>query len=113
MLFSEKILRIDQYETQRMRVPHNKFNIKRLEFSLNTKNMESIVQETKQWIHTMDKLQVQVAFPLLQRCLRFIYNNCNEQMKDTYTFGPTVMRMMHFYNLPEKALQVNDSRIDF
>lgn len=58
--FSEKILRIDKYETQRMRLPHHQFNIKQLEFFLHTNNMYETVDGTKQWIHAMDKLQAQV-----------------------------------------------------
>lgn len=91
-----------------MRVPSNQFNLKRLEFALNTNNIDAVVHDTKQWIHTIDKLHCQMAFPLLQRCLRYIYSNCNEEtMKQPYSFGPPVMRMMHFLNIPENALQVN------
>lgn len=104
-LFSEKILRINEYETHRMRLPHNQFNIKRLEFSLNTNNLDTLIRDTKQWIHAMDKIHCQMAFPLLQRCLRHIHRN--DQKQQAEIFGPLVMRMMHFFNIPENALQVN------
>lgn len=107
-LYSEKILRINDYETQRMRVPHNQFNTKRMEFALSTNNTDTIIQGTKIWIHAMSKMHCQMAFPLLQRCLRHIYKHQNDETtKDKFNFGPPVMRMMHFFNTPENALQVN------
>lgn len=106
-LYSEKILRINDYETQRMRVPHNQFNTKRMEFALSTNNTDAIMQGTKIWIHAMNKIHCQMAFPLLQRCLRYIYKHQMDESKDKFNFGPPVMRMMHFFNTPENALQVN------
>lgn len=101
------MLRINDYETQRMRVPHDEFNIERLEFALRTNNTNAIVQKTKVWIHVMNKVHCQMAFPLLQQCLRHIYEKSDEFAEDKFNFGPPVMRMMHFLNTPENALQVN------
>lgn len=108
-LYSEKLLRITDYETQRMRVPSDQFNIKRLEFALNTNNTDAVIQNTKVWIHVMNKIHCQMALPLLQRCLRYIYKHQrdSDEAKDIFNFGPPVMRMMHFLNTPENALQVN------
>lgn len=111
-LFSEKILRIDEYVTQRSRVPYKHFNIKRVEFALNTNDMDGLIDATKQWVHAMDKTHSQMAFPLLQRCLRQIYNYQTDETKpkqdnQTYNFGPLIMRMMYYFNTPQQALQVS------
>lgn len=110
MLFSEKLLRITDYETRRMRMSHHKLNINRLERSLNTNNTDALMEDIKKWIHIADRVQFQTVFPVFQRCLRHIHDHLTDQTKNeddqTFNFGPLVMRMMHFFNVPDQALQV-------
>lgn len=96
-------MRICDYETQRMRMPPFKFDEKKLVFEMRTNNIEALINTTKQWIHVMDKRQCENNFFLLQHTLRAIHKNAD---KNTYQFGPLVMRMLHFLNLPNKALEV-------
>lgn len=77
---------------------------KRIMFEMRTNDIKSLVDTTKQWIHVMDKREFETHFLLFQQCLRTIHKSENSTL---YTFGPTVMRMLHFLNLPEKAIEVN------
>lgn len=110
-LFSEKILRISEYESHRMRLLNYQFDPKKLMFELRSNNLDGVIRCTKQWIHKMDRHQCETEFLLLQSSLRHIYKNADN--KTMYNFGPTVMRMLHFFNLPEKALQVNANIMTF
>lgn len=100
-------------------MPDRDFNSKRLEYALDTNNTVALIDDLKKWIHIADKVQCQVALPLFQRCLRHIHNHMNDQMKRehgrdrVFSFGPLVMRMMHFFNTPEQALQVRILTIHF
>lgn len=103
-LFSEKTLRISDYETHRMRSENFKINHKRLVFEMRSNNIDAIIRTTKQWIHVMDKRECETDFVLLQQCLRQIYKNSDST--STFNFGPLIMRMLHFFNLPDQALRV-------
>lgn len=87
-----------------MRVENFTIDTKKLTFEMRNNNVENVIQCTKQWIHKMDRRQCEMEFKLLQNCLRYIHKNSNNQM--AYNFAPTVMRMLHYLNLPEQALQV-------
>lgn len=105
MLFSEKTLGITDYETQRLRIPNIKFDQKKLVFQMKTNNTEALIRSTKQWIHIMNKQQCEANFLLLLQCLRQIHTNSHTPK--TFNFGPIVMRMLHYLNLPDQALRVN------
>lgn len=105
MLFSEKTLGVTDYETRRLRVPNIKFDQKKLVFEMKTNNTEALVRTTKQWIHIMNKQQCETDFMLLLQCLRHIHKNSDASI--TFNFGPIVMRMLHYLNLPDQALRVN------
>lgn len=102
-LFSEKTLRISDYELHRLRVEKYKLNHKKLLFEMRSNNSEAIVKTAKLWIHVMDKRECENDFILLQQCLRQIHASADQT---TFNFGPTVMRMLHFFNLPDQALRV-------
>lgn len=84
-------------------MPPIKIDEKKIVFEMRTNNTEALVNSIKQWIHVLDKRQCENNFLLLQHSLRAIHK-CDETK--TYIFGPAVMRMLHFLNLPEKALEV-------
>lgn len=86
-------------------MPTFKFDTKKIVFEMKTKNTDSLVKSTKQWIHCMDKRQCETHFLLLQQALRHIHEHSDPSK--TYNFGPTVMRMFHYHNLPDQALKVN------
>lgn len=77
---------------------------------MNTNDTDTLIRSTKQWIHSMDKIHCQMAFSLLQRCLRHIHSYQTDEIKpkfdEAYSFGPLVMRMMYHFNTPQHALQV-------
>lgn len=87
-----------------MRLTNFNVDPKKLIFELRSNNLDGIIRTTKQWIHKMDRRQCESEFILLQNSLRHIHKNA-DRSKD-FHFGPTVMRMLHFLNLPERALQV-------
>lgn len=103
-LFSEQFLRISVYESHRMRLDNYAFDSKKLFYELRNNNLENVTQYTKQWIHKMDRHECESQFVLLQKCLRFIHKNTDDSK--AYNFAPTVMRMLHFLNLPEEGLEV-------
>lgn len=84
-------------------MPPFKFDERKIVFEMRTNNIEALINTIKQWIHVMDKRQCENNFLLLQHSLRAIHKRADP---NTYHFGPTVMRMLHFLNLPEKALEV-------
>lgn len=106
-LFSEKILGISAYETQRMRINGYQMNKKKLKFEMRMNNPEQLIATTKQMIHLMDKSNESKV--LLQQSLRTINKLPDE--KRTYLFGPLVMRMFHYLNLPDEANQVFDQQM--
>lgn len=103
-LFSEKTLKITEYEVHRLRAANFKLNQKKLLFEMRSNNIDAIVRTTKQWIHVMDKRECETEFLLLQKCLRQIQSQADQLTR--FQFGPTVMRMLHFFNLPNQALRV-------
>lgn len=104
MLFSEKFLGITNYEIQRLKMPNIVVDQKKLVFEMKTNNVEELVRTTKQWIHHMNKRNCETDFMLLQQSLRHIHNN--PSASKMYNFGPTVMRMLHYLNMPGHALKV-------
>lgn len=72
-------------------------------------NPEQLIGATKQMIHLMDKSNESMV--LLQQSLRTINKLSDE--KRTYLFGPLVMRMFHYLNLPDEANQVFDQQMLF
>lgn len=102
-LFSEKTLRISEYESQRLKIKDFKFSQKRLLFELKSNNIPKLIDSTKQWIHMMDKRDCETDFLLLQQCLRQIRKS---DPSSTFNFGPTTMRMLHYLNLPDQAIRV-------
>lgn len=103
-LFSEKTLRITDYESQRLKIKNFKFSQRRLLFELQSNNTPKLIDSTKQWIHMMDKRDCETDFLLLQQCLRQIRESADPS--STFNFGPTTMRMMHYFNLPDQAIRV-------
>lgn len=89
-----------------MKMPPFKFDERKVVFEIRTSNIEALINTTKQWIHVMDKRQCENNFLLLQHSLRAIHKSADSIDSKTYQFGPTVMRMLHFLNLPERALEV-------
>ncbi|XP_055310687.1 uncharacterized protein LOC129573760 [Sitodiplosis mosellana] len=86
-------------------MPNFKIDQKKLVFEIKTNNTQELVRTTKQWIHLMNKRQCETDFMLLQQSLRQIHKDANASAM--YNFGPTVMRMLHYLNLPDHALKLN------
>lgn len=93
---------------QRLKMPNITFDQKKLVFEMKTNNVEELVRTTKQWIHYMNKRHCESDFMLLQQSLRHIHNN--PDASKMYNFGPTVMRMLHYLNLPDQALKVGPKK---
>lgn len=98
---------ISEYESKRLTNPRFQMDVRKLEFQMRSNDIEALVKSIKQWLHQIDKRECESEFLLLQQCLRCIVKNADPST--TYNFGPTVMRMLHYFNLPEKALQVNQN----
>lgn len=110
-LLSAKTLGISEYETHRQRIRNFKVNKLKLKFEMERNNTDAVTQTIKQWIHVMAKDECVTDLELLQICLRHIYQNT--ESSTVYDFGPTVMRMLHFLNLPNQALQVIQIEYNF
>lgn len=78
-------------------------------FEMKTNNIEALVKTTKQWIHCMNKQQCEADIMLLQQSLRQIHKKGDSST--SYNFGPTLMRMFHYFNLPNEALKVNSTTL--
>lgn len=110
-LFSEKSIGISEYEIRRRKMRDFKFDQRNLTFEMECNNIEAVILTVKQWIHVMDKRECETEIALLQKCLRQIYQNTDPSTG--FSLGPPVMRMLHFLNLPDQALQVISIQYSF
>lgn len=96
---------ISEYESNRLINTRSQMDVRKLDYQMRNNDIVALDNSIKQWLHQLDKRECESEFLLLQQCLRCITKNADSS--STYIFGPIVMRMLHYFNLPEKALQVN------
>ncbi|XP_031630363.1 pentatricopeptide repeat-containing protein 2, mitochondrial-like [Contarinia nasturtii] len=98
-LFSKSYLGIKDYEIQRsIQLPFDSTNV-----AFETEAAK-LVRFMKYWMHVLKKDECVEKFSEIQTNLQLIHNN-PAQMK-AFNFGPLVMRMCHYLNLPDQALQI-------
>lgn len=107
-LFSEKLLRISDYERQRMAAPHFRLEKKQLLYELRSNDVRALTKTMNKWFLLMGKQECEANFPLIRQCLCCIFDEKVRSPESvTRDFSAHVMRMLHFLNLPHRALEVN------
>lgn len=101
--YSEKFLGISDYEEQRMKKSTSRFDKTKLEHEMYIGDTGKLLHSTVETIYMVDKSldNVLLIRKSLQRILR------NPDLAQNFAFGPLVMRMLHYFNMPEIALQVH------
>lgn len=101
-LFAEKSLGITDYEDRRLRLQDYAIRKKKLVYEMKSLDINSLVRTTKQFVHCTKGSPEEII--MLKQSLRLIHENT--EGKSAYNFGPIVMRMFHYFNLPNEALEV-------
>lgn len=105
-LYSEKTLGLTAYEARRIKLGEINMNVKALVYHMKAEDVDSLIETTKKFLHcapcTRDNLD------LLKKSLRML-----SEANATYDFAPIVMRMFHYFNLPNEALEVCHNRVQY
>lgn len=107
-LISKEKLGINNYKENRERTKlrTRDFDRKNIEMALRVSDVSALIGLTKRWLHLMDRDECEANFELLRDSLSHIYAN-SAKSNASFDFGPLVMRTLHYFDMPEKALQVN------
>lgn len=101
-LFTESFLGIAEYEEKRLSQTQRKIDLK---YEMQMGDTESLVHSTIQSIYLTNKSTTNLM--LIRECLLRIHGN--PRLADKFVFGPLVMRMFHYLNMPDLAVQVLSS----
>lgn len=101
-LYSENFLGISDYERNRLSQAVRCIDRAKLQYEMSMGDTETLMRSTIQSIYAADKSTENLM--LIRQCLLRIHKN--PRLAKSFVFGPLVMRMLHFLNKPDIALQV-------
>lgn len=102
-LYSENFLGISKYEQQRQMQSDLRFDKNKLKYEIEMGDTESLLLSIKRAIYVVDKTVDHIL--LIKEGLQRIQRN--PDLANRFQFGPVVMRMLHYFNMPDMALQVD------
>lgn len=101
-LYSERFLGISNYEKQRLSLSDHQFDSQRLKYDIEMGDTDSLLLSTKRAMFVVDKSMDHLM--LIRDSLSRIQRNPN--VANRFVLGPVAMRMFHYLNMPDMALQV-------
>lgn len=93
---------ISNYEQQRQKQSELQFDAHKLKYEIEMGDTESLLLSTKRAIYVVDKTIDHIL--LIKEGLQRIQKN--PDIAGRFQFGPITMRMLHYLNMPDMAMQV-------
>lgn len=103
-LFSESVLGLPSYEETRLKIYNDRPKLSEFRFiyEIRKSPVDSLIRATSRYIHIITNKPGELD--LLKHSLQRILDEDNSS--EPYRFGPLIMRMFHFLNLPMEAIEV-------